>query len=281
MNYPLSKYRPRAPDIAICSGKSCIPHRWLVSALHSLVVFALMPAAVQLFGQHRVFWQNGQWSHIFPAPGWTDAVPEAINNSGVIVGSAVNPLGRRTAVKWQNGVMTVLGSVNAFTESHAEAINNSGQIVGGITYYSNGSPIDYAAALWSNGTEQILRTSINGARATSINDSGTISGTLANKGVVWRDGSYFLISGTDFVYFVNNRDEMLVSLSGSPGGYAMIDASGTTPLHLPSSAVFNMNDLGQVVGVEYDLNGIGTPSSGKGALESATWESQAGVLPTA
>lgn len=101
----------------------------------------------------------------------------AMNESGVVVGTSMAPVGIPHAYMYSHGVMTDLGTPDGFG-SDASAINNSGDIVGGMwELVSFGA---YHAFLYSGGMLHDLGT-LGGltAAARGINDSGLVVGYVA------------------------------------------------------------------------------------------------------
>jgi probable HAF family extracellular repeat protein len=86
-------------------------------------------------GGHGFLWQNGKMTDLGTLGGWQGSEPNAINESGQVVGRAAttakNTIGWLIwhAFLWQNGKMTDLGTLGG-ANSEAVAINERGQIVG-------------------------------------------------------------------------------------------------------------------------------------------------------
>lgn len=106
------------------------------------------------------------------APGYTGALPMAINSAGTVVGWASDASGQPQAVVWEDGVMTPLPGLGGST-SGAEAINSRGDIVGHAETASG----EVHAVLWQNGEPLDLGT-LGGAMsfARDINDRGDVVG---------------------------------------------------------------------------------------------------------
>lgn len=110
----------------------------------------------------------------------------AVNNGGIVVGSANDSNSNMHAVAWSNGVLSVLDSLSSADE--ALGINDLGIAVGKINYGSgaahaalwdtkNGHGIDLNALLAPN----VLPSGITLVAAYGINDAGDIVGTSFNK----------------------------------------------------------------------------------------------------
>jgi probable HAF family extracellular repeat protein len=111
---------------------------------------------------------------------FTNANPIAVNNNGLIVGSAVNQAGNEVAAKWQNGKITSLGGLPGSSQTRALAVNLTGLAVGAsisatdfnehAVEFVNGKAIDLNVPGTSNGD----------AEAKAVNDSGVIVGSDGN-----------------------------------------------------------------------------------------------------
>ncbi|MBV9082543.1 MAG: hypothetical protein JOZ62_07710 [Acidobacteriaceae bacterium] len=128
--------------------------------------------------------------------GATNTIPEAINNSGQVVGQSQTPTGTYHAFLYRGGAMQDLGTLSGDMNNAAYAINNAGQIAGcsgcaqnGPTFYGslNAAVAGAHAFLYRNGTMvAIMETLLSlpdcsnpltfpcvaGSSASGINDSG-------------------------------------------------------------------------------------------------------------
>jgi len=107
--------------------------------------------------------------------GGATSVARAVNNAGVVVGSARRAAGGVGAFVYADGVMTELpGLGGTFTE--ALAINDRGDVVGSSTYA--GAPLSSRVAVrWRHGVIEDLGTLGGGfARARGINARGDVVG---------------------------------------------------------------------------------------------------------
>jgi probable HAF family extracellular repeat protein len=135
-------------------------------------------------GAGAVVWR-GTTATLLPAVKSSNAAPDsialAVNNTGLIVGTAINAAGAFHAAAWANHVLTDLGTLKTGTVSSASAVNSQGIIVGDSATLSN---VGQHAALWSHngGAPFDLNALISTADAeafeltesTGINDSCSI-----------------------------------------------------------------------------------------------------------
>jgi probable HAF family extracellular repeat protein len=135
-------------------------------------------------GAGAVVWK-GTIATLLPSVKSSQAAPDsialAVNNTGLIVGTAINAAGAFHAAAWANRVLTDLGTLKTGTVSSASAVNSQGIIVGESATLSN---VGQHAALWSHngGAPFDLNALISTAdaeafeltEATGINDSCTI-----------------------------------------------------------------------------------------------------------
>jgi probable HAF family extracellular repeat protein len=132
-------------------------------------------------GQSAFFWQNSVMNDIGRLTGSNNAIGEAINSQGHIVGYSVFtfPSTFSRAFVWRNGIMTPLGELPGAQSSNAWSINDTGQIVG-----QSGAQ----AVLWQNSTIFNLNNLIPAnsgwvlQNATAINNHGHIVGTGSFNG---------------------------------------------------------------------------------------------------
>lgn len=142
----------------------------------------------------------------------------AVNNFGVIVGSAVLlGEGKSVAVRWtQTKGVERLDNVplGDGPDTFARAVNNHGQIVGISTNF----PLDPFGFFWENGTYTNLG---NNSAALSINNYGQVVGYSGDSAFIWTAAE-----GT------KDLNGLVVNL---PPGVTLVEATG-------------INDLGQIVG---------------------------------
>ncbi|MBN1817547.1 MAG: DUF3466 family protein [Sedimentisphaerales bacterium] len=102
---------------------------------------------------------------------------QAINDNGMVVGTAKTVDGKKHAFLWEEGKGTSDLTPDA-QESHAYAINNNGQVVGRLN-----TPNGYKAFVWEE-SSGVTILNINGsskACAYSINDLGQIAGSVIDN----------------------------------------------------------------------------------------------------
>jgi uncharacterized membrane protein len=113
--------------------------------------------------------------------GSTNANPIAVNNSSLIVGSAVNKAGNEVAAQWQNGKIKSLGGLPGSSETQALAVNSVGLAVGASI---SATDFNEHAVEFVNGKVIDLNVpgeTSNDAQAKAVNDSGVIVGGDGNS----------------------------------------------------------------------------------------------------
>lgn len=131
----------------------------------------------ELFGpSHAALWRNGSLTALAsPYGDSNNSVAAAINNYGVIVGSAVdNNNVAYQAVEWRDGNAKLLSNLGG-SYTYANAVNDAGIIVGS----SETADGQNRAVMWRDGNLAVLDSSGDYAQASSINAQGQIVG-LAN-----------------------------------------------------------------------------------------------------
>lgn len=111
------------------------------------------------------------------AAGSPNSNPIAVNNNGLIVGSAVDSAGNEVAAQWQNGKVTDLGQPADSFQTQALAVNNNGLAVGASISNADG---DSHALEFVNGQVIDLKvpgTGVGDAVAKAVNDNGVIVGS--------------------------------------------------------------------------------------------------------
>lgn len=129
-------------------------------------------------GQQRAFiYDKGVVSNLGTLPGGTGSYGFDINNTGQVVGSALNSSGQFRAVLWSTGSVVDLGTLPGYAASQAYAINDAGQIVGSA--YNGHPTYNSRAFLWQNGVMTDLGSvgENDSAHAADINNAGQIVGS--------------------------------------------------------------------------------------------------------
>jgi probable HAF family extracellular repeat protein len=133
--------------------------------------------------------------------GMSAGVAEAINDSGVIVGTASKTGSGNQAFVWQNGVMNELGTLPIGTcpsISSATGINESGVIVGQSEEGTAIPNCTLKPVRWINGVIEALPSGPIGI-AHDINDHGDIVGNTGppQTATLWRNGEAISLGGLD------------------------------------------------------------------------------------
>jgi probable HAF family extracellular repeat protein len=168
------------------------------------------------------------------AAGSPNSNPIAVNNNGLIVGSAVDSAGNEVAAQWLNGKITDLGQPANSFQTQALAVNDNGLAVGASISHADG---DAHALEFVNG--QVIDLNVPGtgtgdAVAKAVNDSGVIVGS---------DGF------GDAFAFDNGQSANLNTLIPAGSGVTLATANG-----INSNGVIvgtaTVNGSGQTVGFE-------------------------------
>lgn len=167
-------------------------------------------------------WHNGTVTippQRFPSKDWILAQATSINNSGQIVGGAVNPPTNWRAFCFDSltGIFSILLSPGI--TSAAASINNFGEIAGIVTYYDSGWRTH--ACLWKNNSVTNLGTldGYHDSYSMSVNDQGEVVGYAFNY---YDDYQAFVIKNSEMVplgflqdtsksraYDINNHGEIV------------------------------------------------------------------------
>lgn len=219
------------------------------------------------FALHRVIWDGGTFIELPNFDPASTAVPEAINDSREVVGTElVTRKGIYYGVYWNaigqvSALQPIAGGPQYLVNGHG--INNLGQMVGSS---QEASPnLRSHAVRWPNGLSAPEDLGFMGSGqysvAYGINDLGEVVGVADNGSTthafLWRNGTYTDLGslagsgGASIAYMINNST---VIAGSSNGGYlSFIWQSGVmTQLPFPpgiaSSSVFDINNLGDIVG---------------------------------
>jgi hypothetical protein len=183
------------------------------------------PRETPLRGAGAVTSEKWQVS-VIASPLCTELVPNAINDSDVVVGVCVTPAGPVVAFRWQNGVLSTMPAVPGGSASSARAVNASGNAVGDITVGSRGR-----AFLWTaQGAVAVLPALDNietrSEVAWAINRSNVIVGEACCPSVAvmwtygngaWSASSVGTLGGSDRATGIND-DRVIVGTSTDAGG---------------------------------------------------------------
>ncbi|MGO8673523.1 MAG: hypothetical protein ACLQVD_19455 [Capsulimonadaceae bacterium] len=197
---------------------------------------------------------DGKTVHVLPMPGGaTSTSALAINDAGVVVGSADNGSGHKTTVLWQGNLCQVLKG----EAGDVYGINDAGQIV---TSDENGH-----AALWDKGSWKHVDLFPSGQnRAVSIDDNGVITGVASPAGNSLSQHVYRFVNGRAVDRGILSDSENMHPMAGNKAGDlagtcggddhpccyrkgSLVDLSthGNLRMMLPAEG---LNDRGDVVG---------------------------------
>jgi probable HAF family extracellular repeat protein len=193
-------------------------------------------------------------------PGAATTVVNGVNNSGVMVGTALVPGEHGFAIVGSN-VITI--DVPRAIGTECIAINSAGAIVG--TYKT--SRLENRGFLYQNGKFTDIGPGTGFAKATGINDNGEIVGYYGAgdaQGFLW-DGHVYTTIDVLGAYFtraegINNLGQVTLQWDDSTGEhssifdgttYTGIDVSGAE--YTEASAI---NNFGDVVATWGDANGV-------------------------
>jgi probable HAF family extracellular repeat protein len=189
-------------------------------------------------GQTAVLWSIDQAGVVTveslgKLPGGTFSNAQAINNDGQVVGFADGAAGTRRPFIWtETGGMRDLGVPVGLVGGQAHQINDNGQVVGSVF------PTEFSS-LTANGRFAIWTVDATGATI-NIRDLGALGGSAAaawdnsvhgsvagdiwffdgrQTGFFWSEqGGVVTISNSDEALGINDNDEIVGSISYSPGG---------------------------------------------------------------
>ena len=206
--------------------------------------------AVPLFGPHA-----GEWTDLETLggeqPKWWEEPLTDISNTGLVVGSSVNPDGLTHAVAWTKpnepidlGTLADTGDPKyaTYTSSYAYATNRLGTLIVGVGFSQEERkklPTVWTPSFrWKNG-KFVTQWNVEAL------DLSAFSGLT--RGVAWGVNNSGQIIGTCF----NNDLTVMIALVWSPRH----DGKGWNPMSLPlspglpMSQAYGINDRGEVVGV--------------------------------
>jgi probable HAF family extracellular repeat protein len=220
------------------------------------------------FGTHAVLWTGGKTIDLGVLDEGGDySFAAAVNDSGRVVGSALQTSGILAAVVWENGTARRLAELPDQVGGFAIGINNAGQIVGQIFGKTDGLSWGHAV-IWENGTVTDLG-ALGGtsAWANAINSRGQIAAirltpseeaVLVYRGTVARLDTPPAEAGKSSALAINNRGQIAgFGQTFVPfGAYAAVwDTDGTRtelpPLSNGVAGAYGLNERGQVVGTSF------------------------------
>ncbi len=186
----------------------------------------------------------------------------ALNDSGAVAGTFLNPAGHYRAFRWNNGSFTDLGTLGG-SYSNGLGINAGGAVVGVA-----GTAANTAHAFVAGDGGMIDLGTLDGVASTAvaINDRGQVAGNVTTadgrqRAFVYDNGTMRYIgtlNGTDSVaHAINNAGQVV----GRSGERAFLYADGI------------MRDLGTLGGshaVAWDINDAGRVVGAAGTLDSGS-----------
>lgn len=217
------------------------------------------------FTYSAMLWANGVPTPL-PSPSGRMGRAHAINDAGVVAGTAELPYGQpvweRHACLWIGGTWHDLGTLGG-ADSYAYDLNERGQVVG----EAKDAGQVLRAFLWQDGAMLPLP-SIHNASATAwaINERGVVVGASydgagARFATCWDDGVLTVLPGlgSDSAAFAINDAGVIVGYSVGSGGRrraVRFDAAGAVDLNtfLPSGSGWELreaqaiNDAGMIAG---------------------------------
>jgi probable HAF family extracellular repeat protein len=233
-------------------------------------------------GFHGFLYDDAGFTTI-DVPGGDYTIADGVNNGGQIVGIA----GSAGGFSELNGSFTIV-NVPGSVLSYVSGTNNLGQMVG--TYFDAGGTAH--GFVYTEGAFTTINVPIYNPNAVGslngINNDGEIVGTYydaegAPHGFLYDQGTFYTIpvGTTANVYGINDRGQISGSYTDAKGAHGFvydhgitytIDYPGVPPPFCPdcptSTAVFGINNRGQVVGVYSDSTGthsfIATPVRSRG-----------------
>lgn len=206
-------------------------------------------------GSEQAFiWEDGRFTDLGTPAGRASA-PIAINNRGQVLGRL---FGTTTSVPvraflWEDGTLTDLGSLGG-KQTIPAALASDGSVVGTS---SVGGTTEHPFR-WAGGrmTDLLAGTGVTDPHAVvaGLNASGDVVGTVADRPVIWRDGTLTYLADAGEATAVN-ADGVVTGVVRGPGDAPTVFrwADGVlTTLRNPSGATYcyavGIADDGTVVG---------------------------------
>jgi probable HAF family extracellular repeat protein len=158
---------------------------------------------------HGFIYRDGVLHDIGSLPGSRHTLPAAINDRGVVVGSASSATGQPHAFLYDDGAFKDLGTLGGSTPySYATDINSRGTVVG----YSS-SPAGESAFVYEGGVMRAIVSDPAISRAKAINDRGDVVGQIGFQGgaFLYSDG---VVVRLDQLQAVKDAGWTLYSIEG-------------------------------------------------------------------
>jgi probable HAF family extracellular repeat protein len=179
-------------------GRSAInlfaPGEFWLSSAHGINRQGMVVGAVQRSGltNYQAFvWQDGETTLLLNTLGGSYATANAVNDSGVVVGTATDANGFEHAFRYESGQMVGLPAAQRAPRDEARDVNAAGDVVGACVLAN----FQRHACLWKDGGVVDLGALPDAAwsKAFGINDAGAAVGQSGGEGysphaVVFRDG---------------------------------------------------------------------------------------------
>jgi len=214
-------------------------------------------------GTRGIVWEDGTPTALGTLPGGTVTTAVAISDSGEVVGTSSDSLGRTVAARWDAGTVTGIPPLDAGGSSAWE-INNRGLVVGVMDGETR------EAFVWEDGRLTILSDpgGVGDSEALGVNDAGQVVGRTTTPestsiAVLWENGTV-----TQLELAGAGSQAMAINEAGQIAGWKTTDEGrsraflwdrGTLvdlgTLGGDRSRAEDLNDAGQVVGASNDAGG--------------------------
>lgn len=138
--------------------------------------------------EHPLLWRNGKVFRLGVPKDWYDAVPNDVNDTGVVIGTS-GPSSNRAGWVHANGAYTMLAAPADADDIVPSGINSAGDIVGSARDIDT-SPDTVTPLIWSADEPGSYRelAAPDSAWATGISESGVVTGKVRDAGAhIWSD----------------------------------------------------------------------------------------------